>query len=137
MRTCGQVTLFRLAVDFRSEATPQCGGKIVCSRADECKISCKLQSSEAVLFAAATPGRNNLRARRGQSHPSATVLNPQLHVAEEEAKGQAGMMQANLQKLMPDHTNWTLLHGTCYAPLLWHETSGAWKCSNTATLRME
>jgi len=41
---------------------------------------CRLENFtqvKLVLFAAATPGQNNLHARRGQSHPSAT----QLHVA--------------------------------------------------------
>jgi hypothetical protein len=41
-----------------------------------CRLE-KFTQVNVVLFAAATPGQNNLHARRGQSHPSATVLNPQ------------------------------------------------------------
>jgi len=58
---------------------------------------CRLENFtqvKVVLFAAATPGQNNVHARRGQSHPSATVFNPQnatFMLIEEEAKWHAGM----------------------------------------------
>ena len=92
------MTRFRLAVDFRSESTPQCGGKITWSSADEQRQN--FTQAEVVLFAAATPGKKNSHARRGQSHPSATVLNPpkcDFMLLEEEAKWHAGI---NFKKLL-------------------------------------